>query len=107
MCYLNIPKGGLHDALYAGVPAPYWAPPDPFPSEPPITSAVPKGGNLYWSYTRCQWQCAPVPCLVGDTEKNARHSATFPSGRVEYKELRAACAFLALSHIPALTRHKM
>ena len=24
-----IPKGGLHDALYAGVPAPYWAPPAP------------------------------------------------------------------------------
>mmetsp|Transcript_24049 Transcript_24049/g.81244 ORF Transcript_24049/g.81244 Transcript_24049/m.81244 type:complete len:222 (+) Transcript_24049:963-1628(+) len=28
---LYIPKGGLHEALYAGVPAPYWAPPTPSP----------------------------------------------------------------------------
>ena len=28
LCF-DIPKGGLHDALYAGVPAPYWAPPAP------------------------------------------------------------------------------
>ena len=38
-----IPKRGLHTALYAGAPAPYWAPPAPFPSEPPIPLAFPRG----------------------------------------------------------------
>ena len=37
-----IPKGGLHDALYAGVPAPYWRPPLPSPQSPHPTSIPPR-----------------------------------------------------------------
>ena len=39
-------KGGLHDALYAGAPAPYWVPPAPFPLEPPHNA---------------QWRAVPRP----------------------------------------------
>ena len=46
LTFLFIPKGGLHEALYAGVPAPYWAPPTPFPLEPPIPLSYPPPRSL-------------------------------------------------------------
>ena len=37
---LYVPTRGLHRALYAGVPAPYWVPPRSlFPLEPPVPAS--------------------------------------------------------------------
>ena len=66
-----IPKGGLHEALYAGVPAPYWAPPAPFPLEPPIPLAPPRGPSRSRDAAPMA-RCASSVCCRATSDTSSR-----------------------------------
>ena len=86
VCQLDfyiIPKRGLHTALYAGAPAPYWAPPAPFPLEPPIPLTPPRGPSRLRDaapMARCASSASAVQTVAAAQTASIR-APTTTSGR--------------------------